>query len=441
MSKSERMPQAPSEPPPELAEFLAHFQVHFAQQRSHATLARDLTGLLTEHANKNCDTLAAVVQGANGQQFNHLLTAMAWDEEDLNGQRVQVMRGLRTPGDGVLIIDATGFAKQGRHSVGGARQYSGTLGKVGNCQVTINCHYAERTLAWPVATRLYLPKAWAEDTERRQAAHVPEGVPFQTKAEIALGLVDRANTYGVRHTCVVADADYGDNPAFLNGLAGRGERYCVAVRADFRVTLSGGEGTRGQRAEAVLAATPARQWQAVTWREGSTGPLRGTFVALRCWRVEGDGTRHRGWLIGQRPGRGQTGERKYYWSNFPAHTPLAGMVEYGQRRPWVEQYHEEAKELLGWEQYQGRLWEGFHRQAGIVMLAYSFLVWLEWRERPQQRRAGRPRGAFSPAARPPALFVGSSPAQHRRLAAGGRYRGVIPHRSHSSFLSTADLTI
>src|SRR5215813_9274854 len=163
MNKDPRMSQAPSEPPPELAEFLAHFHVHFAQQRSRATVARYLSGLLTEHPRKSCDTLAAVVQGTTEQQLQHLLTGMVWDEEDLNRQRVQVMRRLRTERDGVLILDDTGFAKQGRHSVGVARQYSGTLGKVGNCQVTVNCHYAERTLAWPVATRLYWPRTWTAD--------------------------------------------------------------------------------------------------------------------------------------------------------------------------------------------------------------------------------------------------------------------------------------
>lgn len=404
------MPQAPSEPPPELAEFLAHFHVHFAQQRSRATVARYLSGLLTEHPRKSCDTLAAVVQGTTEQQLQHLLTGMVWDEEDLNRQRVQVMRRLRTERDGVLIMDDTGFAKQGRHSVGVARQYSGTLGKVGNCQVTVNCHYAERTLAWPVTTRLYLPKPWVEDPARRRAAHIPAAVTFQTKAEIALALVDRAKAYGVRHACVVADADYGDNPAFLNGLEARGERYCVAVRADFRVRLTRAEEGKRQRVDAVLATLPARHWQAVTWRQGSAGPLRGKFIALRCWRVDGDGTAHLGWLIGQRPGRGQASDRKYYWSHFPAHTPLAVMVEYVHRRPWVEQYHEEAKELLGWDQYQGRLWEGFHRHTVTVMLAYSFLVWLEWQERRQQRPRGRPRGAFSPAPGPPALPLTGPPS-------------------------------
>jgi DDE superfamily endonuclease len=153
--------------------------------------------------------------GGHEQQLQHLLTGMAWDEADLNRQRVQVMRGLRTERDGVLSIDDTGFAKQGRHSVGVARQYSGTLGKVGNCQVTVNCHYAERTLAWPVVTRLHLPQAWAEDEARRQAAHVPEEVTFQTKAELALALIAEAKHCGVRHACVVADADYGDNPLLL----------------------------------------------------------------------------------------------------------------------------------------------------------------------------------------------------------------------------------
>jgi SRSO17 transposase len=107
----------------------------------------------------------------------------------------------------VLIFDDTGFAKQGRCSVGVARQYSGTLGQTGNCQVTVNCHDAERTIAWPVATRLYLPESWASDADRRQKAKVPEEVVFQTKPQIALDLLDRARSWGVRWACVTADAD------------------------------------------------------------------------------------------------------------------------------------------------------------------------------------------------------------------------------------------
>jgi SRSO17 transposase len=124
---------------PELAEFLAQFQVHFNRRESQHASERYLTGLLTEHPNKNCDTIAKVVPGTTEQRLQGLLTTMVWDENDLNRQRVQVMRALRTEGDGVLIFDDTGFAKQGKQSVGVARQYSGTLGKVANCQITVNC--------------------------------------------------------------------------------------------------------------------------------------------------------------------------------------------------------------------------------------------------------------------------------------------------------------
>src|SRR3982750_1728713 len=165
--KTERMLQAPSAPLPELAEFLAPYRVLFARAEGPAALERYLTGLLTEHPNKNCDTIAAVVPDTSEQSLQGLLTNMVWDQDDLNRQRVQRLMQLPAEGDAVLVFDDTGFAKQGKCSVGVTRQYSGTLGKTGNCQVTVNCHYAERTIAWPVATRLYLPEHWAHDADRR----------------------------------------------------------------------------------------------------------------------------------------------------------------------------------------------------------------------------------------------------------------------------------
>lgn len=135
------------------------------------------------------------------------MTRIDWDEQDLNRQRVETMLPLPSQGDGVLIFDDTGFAKQGRCSVGVARQYAGTRGKTGNAQVTVNCHYAQRTIAWPVSTRLYLPESWASDADRRQKAQVPEEVVFQTQPPIALDLLDQARSWGVRWGCVTADAD------------------------------------------------------------------------------------------------------------------------------------------------------------------------------------------------------------------------------------------
>jgi SRSO17 transposase len=412
MKNTIRIPQAPLEPMPDLAEFLRPFQVHFLRSEGRHALDRYLTGLLTELPNKNCDTIAASIPGTSEQQLQGLLSTTAWDEEDLNAQRVQQLFQLPSEGDGVLIFDDTGFAKQGRCSVGVARQYSGTLGKKGNCQVTVNCHYAERTLAWPVATRLYLPRSWAEDPTRRQRAHVPPGVSFQTKPQIALDLLDRARAWGVRFSCVTADADYGDNPNFLEGLEQRRQRYVVAVRADFTVAASRVGGV-AQRADALIKAQPSRSWRTVTWREGSKGWLRGRFVAVRCWRKTAAGRRRLGWLIGE---DASDGKRRYYWSNFRAAMPLEAMVEYAHRRHWVEQYHEEAKGLLGWDQYQGRRWRGFHRHAVSVMLAYSFLVWQEWRERQQRACPGRPRRAFSPSGGPASHHPAGSPSADLRLA-------------------------
>src|SRR5512144_3231053 len=221
--KTIRIPYAPSTPLLELAEFLAPFRIRFQRSEGPQTLERYLTGLLTELPNKNCDTIAQAVPGTSEQRLQGLLTTIDWDEDDLNRQRVERLLALPTEGDGVLIFDDTGFAKQGKTSVGVARQYSGTLGKVGNCQVTVNCHYAERTIAWPVATRLYLPVEWASDPARRKKARIPADVVFQTKPQIALALLDQARELGIRHACVTADADYGDNPNFLAGLQERRE--------------------------------------------------------------------------------------------------------------------------------------------------------------------------------------------------------------------------
>src|SRR5919206_378929 len=165
MKTTKRVPLAPSEPLPALEEFLRPFHVHFKRSEATHALERYLTGMLTEHPNKNCDTIAQVVPDTSEQSLQGLLTAMLWDEDDLNQQRVQDLLALPTEGDAALIFDDTGFAKQGKRSVGVARQYSGTLGKVGNCQVAVTCCYSDPQASWPVAVRLYLPKEWTDEPE------------------------------------------------------------------------------------------------------------------------------------------------------------------------------------------------------------------------------------------------------------------------------------
>src|SRR5918997_1281157 len=270
---------------PELQEFLASFEVRFRRPEGRTALERYTTGLLTELPNKNCDTIAQAVPGTSEQRLQEFLTNMSGDAEDLNRQRVQKMIAEASTGRGVLVFDDTGFPKQGKASVGVERQDSGTLGKVGNCQGAVTCCYSDPQGTWPVAVRLYLPKTWAYDAERRRQARVPGEIPFHTKPEIALMLLDQARAWGVPHGCVVADADYGDNPHFLAGLEARNERYVVAVRCDFQVRPKHRGAPPNQRADQVLAELPKSQWRTIRWRHGTKGWLRKKFVALRAWRI------------------------------------------------------------------------------------------------------------------------------------------------------------
>jgi SRSO17 transposase len=152
------------------------------------------------------------------------------------------------------------------------------------------------------------------------------------------------------------------------------------------------------RADELLQTVPRWQWRTIRWRRGTKGWLRKKFVAVRGWRVTSDGPRHEGWLVGERATQGQLEERKYFWSNLPPDTLLEVLAGYAHRRHAIEQFHEEAKSELGWDQYHGRLWLGFHRHAVTVMLAYSFLVWLEQRQRRHHMRQGRRRALFPPSA-------------------------------------------
>lgn len=397
MKEIGRQQRTPREPNPELRKFLEQIVPGLGDIRRDQSLQSYIDGMLTDHPNKNCDTLAQIVPETSEQRLQGLLTTTRWDETEVNRRRVKVMRGMETDGDGALIFDGTDFPKKGQHSVGVARQYSGSQGKIANCQVTVNCHYAERTIAWPVGTRLYLPKEWTDDPKRCEDVYVPNDVVFQTKAKIALDLLDQANLMGVRHSVVTADAEFGDDPGFLDGLEQRRETYVVDVRKDFSVSLGRGASSPVQRAEHVIASLPKRAWRMIRWRQGHDGTwLKGSFTGIRCWRVDGQGNRTIGWLLAQRELPDGSGRTKFLWSNCAASTPLMRMVEWAHRRYAVERFHQDAKTLLGWDQYQGRLWQGFHRNSVLVMLAHSFLVWLEWQNRQTIKLRGRPRGALSP---------------------------------------------
>ena len=408
------VPKASPETLPELATYLAPFAPLFRRSTSRASVERYLTGLLTDLPRKNCDTIAAAVAGTSTERLQHLLTDATWEPQALDQQRVTALVA-QSPPQGILVLDDTGLPKQGRGSVGVARQYSGTLGKVANCQIVVTAHYvadeptSRAPVHWPLTARLYLPEAWATAGGRRAKVHVPTEVAFQTKPELALALIDQARAWAVPFAWVVADAGYGDNPTFLQGLEARQIAYMVGISSSFGVRLPDDVHAaalvppprprgRGQpkkprpaplyTAQAVLEALSEDRWQPITWREHDDGVLCKQFVAVRVhWATGGpqfSTSHHRvctgpeGWLLGERPVPGDSGDRKWYLSTLPADTPLRRLGELAHSRWPIEQFYEDAKGECGLDHYQGRRWDGLHRHLALVMLAYSFLACQRW---------------------------------------------------------------
>lgn len=412
---------------PELEAFLEPYAHLFEREPTRRSLERYTTGLLSDLDGKNCDNIAQAVAGTNVQRLHHMVADAEWDSGTMDRDRVGRLSA-SSPQGGILLLDDTAQVKDGDCSVGVGRQYSGTLGKVGNCQVIVTAHYvadaldSSAPLHWPVAARLYLPKSWADDVERRRRAGVPEDLAFQTKHEIALDMVRRSREWGVPFRFVAADAAYGSNPGFLEGLEEQQVLYVCGVESGFGVRLPAEMQAAADTPPAkhrltgrprlrrpaplhtvktVSETIPEKAWRTVTWRDGSKGPLRKQFAAIRVHRATGNPAPDRvsasrlktgpeGWLLVERPLPGEKGDWKWYYSNLPARTSLKRLVRLAHPRWVIEQFYREAKGVCGLDHYQGRSWRGLHRHLALVMLSYTFLV--EQRAKASQN----PEGGFSP---------------------------------------------
>ncbi len=440
------VPKAGTGPLGDLAEFLAPFAGLVRRSESRHALERYTTGLLADTADKTAAALGRVVPETNGQQLQELLTRTAWDAAAMDRLRIATMVARASVGDGVVIIDDTGFAKKGTHSVGVARQYSGTLGRVDNCQVLVTAHYVDRVFDWPITARLFLPEAWATDAARRRVAQVPPAVRFQTKGAIALDLLDAGRAAGVPAQTVVSDAGYGEQPTFLDGLETRALAYIVAVPSATRFRLADavaadpgdqpvpyqGRGrprkgpalaTRLPSADAptLLATLAPQAWKTVAWRTGTKGALVKQCARVRVYRTGRRGRGHpsHGWLIGERPLPAHAGEAKYYYAWGLEERTLGDLLELVHVRWVVERFYQDAKGELGLDAYEGRRWPGLHRHVALVMLAHSYLTLRQSYESdvlalpPPPTAAPRPRRRSPPPARG---FPPSGPAQRGGVA-------------------------
>jgi SRSO17 transposase len=373
-----------------------------------------LRGLIGPGERKSLQPMALRLGLRGHDQLQHFVAGTTWDDAPLRRLLVGKADALVGGPDAVLVVDDTALPKKGELSVGVARQYCGCLGKRASCQVLVSLTLARREVPVPVGLRLFLPEAWAGDAARCARAGVPEEHrrPL-AKTDLALAEIDRVIAAGCRFGRVVADAGYGVSAAFRQGLSDRGLVWAVGVPRVQNVyaptvellwprAATGRPRKHPVPSEEPLPAEAALEkaaWRRVSWRRGTKGPLAAEFAALRVRPAEGDQLRNgrhppgeEVWLVGERR---TSGERKYYLANLPAETSLEGLAATIKARWVCEQAHQQLKEELGLDHFEGRSWTGLHRHALMAMIALAFLQHLRLRERGKKR--GRPAGAATPA--------------------------------------------
>ena len=383
-----------------------------------APLKNYCKGLLLPGERKSIEPMAARLDPDKvqpmRQSLHHLVAKAPWSDDKLLEQvRNHALPAMEKQGAVVAwIVDDTGIPKKGKHSVGVARQYCGQVGKQDNCRVAVSLSVATWSSSLPVAYRLYLPKEWVEDGERRDKTEVPVEVEFQTKPEIALEQIRAAVAAKVPGGVVLADAAYGINTEFRDELTQLGLQYAVGVQSSMTVWEPGKQplpakprGTMG-RPPRLLQRTPAHQpvsvkqlamslpasaFREITWREGVDRKLQSRFAAVRVRPAHRDywkaAPHAEEWLLIEWP-RGEAEPTKYWISTLPSATKLKALVKMAKHRWIIERDYEELKQELGLGHFEGRNWRGFHHHATLCIAAYGFLVAERNRFSPSAR-AGR----------------------------------------------------
>jgi SRSO17 transposase len=351
-------------------------------------------GLLLDGERKSIEPLAARVPDGNVQAMQQLVGQSPWEWWPIGELLGKRMTAELEP-DSAWVIDDTGFAKQGEHSVGVERQYSGTLGKIGNCQVAVSVHHVGEQGHALLGWRLYLPESWAKDRQRREEAGIPPAVNFQTKWQLGLDIIDQVRGWGVADQIVLSDAAYGDATEFRDGLETRGLAYIVGISSSLGVWTEpptaavparhSGRGAPArrhdygqQRPMSVLeAARKAKGWKVVRWRQGTKGWLESRFVAMRVQPshgfVRGEPPHKKLWLLVEWP-ESEKEPIQYFFCDLPETYTLRRLVRLAKCRWKIEQDYQQLKEELGLDHYEGRSWIGWHHHTTLVMMAHAFLT-------------------------------------------------------------------
>ncbi len=376
----------------------------FLERLGHKTRRRMcpvyISGLIGPGDRKSIQPMAERLALGAYDQLHHFVSAGVWDVAPVETELLVQADKLVGGRDAVLVIDDTAVVKKGTHSVGVASQYCSALGKIANCQTLVSLTLARGEVPVMAAMRLFLPESWTNDGSRLKRGGVPVAYrTARTKPEVALAEIDRAIAAGMRFGCVLADAGYGSSARFRQGLTVRKLSWAVGIARHLKVypadvlmirpVTPRAPPRRGRprgripdtlsvAAEDVLATAT---WQNISWRTGTKGKLRARFAAVRVRVADGSPQRindkthqhvpgEQAWLVGEHRA---SGEKKYYLANLPAKTDLHALAATIKARWICEQAHQQLKEELGLDHFEGRSWQGLHRHALMTMIAYAFL--------------------------------------------------------------------
>lgn len=374
----------------------------------HADRAKPLrdycTGLMLPCERKSVEPMAAATApmrvGAQHQSLLHFVGEGRWSDEAVLGKvRELVLPQIQRRGPiEAWIIDDTSFPKQGRHSVGVARQYCGQLGKKDNCQVAVSLSLANGHASLPVAYRLYLPEEWTKDRKRLAKAGVPEQIRFKTKHQIALDQLRWACASGLPAGVGLMDAGYGNNSKMRAEMTALGLAYVVGILSNTTVWAPGkgplpakkwsGRGRPPKllqrdaehqpvSVKKLASCLPKRAWRAIKWQEGSAEVLSSRFARVRIRVARRDFKRSEShpqeWLLIEWP-KGEKEPTKYWLSTVPETIAFDRLVYFAKLRWRIERDYQELKQEVGLGHFEGRCWRGFHHHATLCIAAYGFLI-------------------------------------------------------------------
>jgi SRSO17 transposase len=385
-----------------LAEYFTNIGSVLKNKKRRASFALYAYGLLAEGERKSVEPIAARTcpapedTDAAHQRLLHFLVDSGWSDRDVRreaaGYAIAAMLE-REPIES-WIVDDTGFLKQGKHSVGVQRQYTGSAGKVTNSQVGVSLSVATRAERLPVDFALYLPESWANDPARRHEARIPESIAFKTKPELALDMIDRALEDGLPPAPLLADAFYGNSSEFRNQLRLRGLDYAVGIDSSTKVWPVDVRDRRHGPALSVrnlaMQILERGGFRRVTWRDGTKQQLSARFAVRRVLPFHKDGwdpatERERVWLVCEWPD--DTPEPgKYYFVATLEKLGKKQMIRLIKERWKTERVYEDLKGELGLDHYEGRRFPGWHHHVSAVLCCYAFIVAERVRRFPPQTR-------------------------------------------------------